>query len=260
MRKTLLLLAAVICSGCLRSTTLITVKPDGSGTILQETGLSQQALAMIKSMAAAGGDAKMPADVFGESQAKQAADMMGVTFVSGEPIKTADLEGYRARFSFTDIRKVQMKMNQNAPAGLSGAGATSGESPFQFGFERKGAASQLTINVPELKPGQGPMGAMPKMGADTNPAQTQQAIAMMKMMLQNLYVDVSVDVDGRIVNTNASNVQGSRITLLQLDFNKMLADESALLKLQGANDLKALSGVPGIKIMTTPKVTVEFAK
>jgi hypothetical protein len=261
MRKTLIFLAAVICSGCLRSTTLITVKPDGSGTIVQETGLSQQALAMIKSMAAAGGDAKMPADIFGEGQAKQAADMMGVQFLSGEPIKTAELEGYRARFSFTDIRKVQMKMNQNAPAGLSGAGATGGEPPFQFGFERRGAASHLTINVPELKAGQGPMGAMPKMGgADSNPAQTQQAIAMMKMMLQNLYVDVSLDVDGRIVNTNAPNVQGSRITLLQLDFNKMLADESALMKLQGATDLKALSGVPGLKMLTTPKVTVEFAK
>jgi hypothetical protein len=252
------LVFAAVCSSCLRSTTVISVKADGSGTVVQETGLSPQALAMVKTMAGSGTDAKMPADLFGEDQAKQAADLMGVTFVSGEPIKTAELEGYRARFAFNDVRQIRMKMNQAPTKGLTGSSAAA-EPPFRFDFERRGASSQLTITVPESNAGSNPMAKMPGMGGTSNPEQNQQAMAMMKLMLQNLFVDVSLDVDGRIVNTNAPHVQGSRVTLLQIDFNQLLADEAAFRKLQSATDIKALAGVPGLKVLTSPKVTVEFA-
>src|SRR5512145_771191 len=86
-------------SACLRSTTTIPVKVDGSGTVLQETGVSPQTLAMLKGMG--GSQPGAPTELFGEEQAKKAAAMMGVHFVSGEPFKTAELEGYRARYSFT---------------------------------------------------------------------------------------------------------------------------------------------------------------
>src|SRR5512145_3060696 len=89
-------------SACLRSTTTISVKADGSGTVLQETGVSPQTLAMLKGMGGAG-PAGMPGQMFGEEQAKKAAAVMGVDFVSGEPFKTAELEGYRARYAFKDI-------------------------------------------------------------------------------------------------------------------------------------------------------------
>jgi hypothetical protein len=252
---------ALTCTGCLRSTTVISVKPDGSGTVVQETGLSPQALAMLKSMAGpgTGANAKMPADIFGEDQAKQAADMMGVQFLSGEPIKTPELEGYRARFSFSDISKVRMKLNQNPANSMAGAaGAASADPPFRFGFEKRGSNSLLTITIPDLKAN--PMAKMPGAGAQSTPEQTQQAIMMMKAMLANMFVDVALDVDGRIVNTNAQHVQGSRITLLQIDMNALLADEAGLKKLQGATDVKGLTGINGLKMVSEPKLTVEFIK
>jgi hypothetical protein len=55
-------------------------------------------------------------------------------------------------------------------------------------------------------------------------------------------------------------VEGSRLTLLQLDFDKLLAEESGLQKLQNATDLKSLSNVAGLKMITERKVTVEFSK
>jgi hypothetical protein len=95
---------------------------------------------------------------------------------------------------------------------------------------------------------------------DSNPEQMQQAMAMMKVMMAGMFVDVSLDVDGRIVKTDAPYVQGSRVTLMQVDFDKLLADEASLMKLQKATDIKALAGVPGLKVLTTPNVSVEFAK
>jgi hypothetical protein len=85
-------------------------------------------------------------------------------------------------------------------------------------------------------------------------------MAMMKMMRKGLYVDVTLNVNGRIVKTNAPYVDGSRVTLMQIDFDKLLADDAALMKLSSAKDIKSLAGVPGLKVVAEPKVTVEFSR
>jgi hypothetical protein len=260
MKRIAILVAVVAtCSACLRSTTVISVKADGSGTVVQETGLNPQALGMLRGMAASGEQGKAMPEVFGEEQARKAAAVMGVQFVSGEPIKTADLEGYRARFAFADVRQLQMKMNQNTTVGLKDDGAAQ-DPPFGFEFEKRANGGLLTIKVPQQSRKAGALGAMPRMPETADAQSNQQAISMMKLMMQGLFVDISLEVDGRIVKTDAPHVNGSRITLLQLDFNRLLADEAGFQKLQSANDLEALAGVPGLKVLTTPKVTVEFQR
>ena len=129
------LVLTLVCSGCLKSTTVISVRPDGTGTIVQETGLSPEALAMLQGFAgAAAGQKGGSPEIFGEAQAKKAASTMGVRFISGEPIKTAELEGYRARYAFDDISKVTVKMDQGtndlAP------GQNTKKPPFGFAFTR----------------------------------------------------------------------------------------------------------------------------
>ena len=42
---------------------------------------------------------------------------------------------------------------------------------------------------------------------------------------------------------------------MQIDFDKLLADDAALLKLSSAKDIKSLAGVPGLKVVAEPKVT-----
>jgi hypothetical protein len=251
---------ALASAGCLRSTTAIDLRPDGSGTIVQETALSAQALAMIKGFGAGnqtGGGA--PPGIFGEEQARKTAESMGVTFVSGEPFKSNELEGYRARFAFDDIAKVRVNMEESA-AGMSGGG-NSKQPPFRFTLDRGATSSLLTIQLPEQTPGSPKLlPDLPGAGANSDKAQAAQAMAMMKMMMKGLFVDVSLNVNGRILKSNAPYVEGSRVTLMQIDFDKMLADETALEKLQAATDLKAISSVPGLKIVSTPKVTIEFAR
>jgi hypothetical protein len=263
-RLSALLVLALTSTACLRSTTLVTIKPDGSGTIVQETGLSPQAISMMKSMAGAqGGQTGGTPELFGEEQARKAADSMGVRFVSGEPIKTAQLEGYRSNFAFDDIRKIRMKLNEDPTGGALGSTGSTANPPFGFTFERNTASSLLTITLPEDKLKGGPLGAMGgKMGdaGNADAAQQAQVLSMMKMMMQGLFVDVSLNVDGRIVKTNAQHVDGNRLTLLQLDFDKLLADEAAFKKLQSASDLKSLGGIAGLKVVTEPKLTIEFAK
>jgi hypothetical protein len=261
-RMTGVLVFALLASGCLRSTTVISLKPDGSGTVVQETGMSPQALTMLQGFAGQAAEGKSPPpQLFGEEQAKKAADQMGVRFISGEPFKTAQVEGYRARFAFDDIRKVRMKMNQDPTKGSAETPA-SGESPFNFEFEQRGSSSVLTIVMPDkdlAEAGLNPMSGL-GVGDKSNPAANQQAIQMMKAMMAGMFVDITLNVDGRIIKTNAPYVKGSEVTLLQLDFDKLLADEAALQKLQDAKDVKALASVPGLKVIPEKKVTIEFGK
>jgi len=270
-RRFALVCVALLCSACLRATTTITVRQDGSGLIDQEVGANPEAMAMLKGFAGAaaeqqksgaGAAASAQPSIFGEPEAKKLADQMGVKFLSGEPIKTAELEGYRAHYSFDDVTKVKVKMNQDATGGLAESGKTAAEPPFGFQFEKRGTSSLLTINMPEQKPGSvGPLNQLGMgRGATQNSAQNEQAVAMMKMMLKGLYVDVTLAVDGKVIKTNAPYVNGSKVTLVQMDFDKLLASEGALQKLQQANDPRALKDIPGLKVVAEPKVTIEFGR
>src|SRR5262245_43793081 len=269
-RRLALVCVALLCSACLRATTTITVRQDGSGLIDQEVGANPEAMAMLKGFAGAAAEQQKsgaaappstPPSIFGEPEARKLADQMGVKFVSGEPIKTAELEGYRAHYSFDDVTKLKVKMNQDASGGLAGSGKSAGEPPFGFQFEKHGASSLLTINMPEQKPGSmGPLNQLGMGGATQNSAQNEQAVAMMKMMLKGLYVDVTLAVDGKVIKTNAPYVNGSKVTLVQMDFDKLLASEGALQKLQQASDPRSLKDIPGLKVVTEPKVTIEFGR
>ena len=48
------------------------------------------------------------------------------------------------------------------------------------------------------------------------------------------------------------------MTLLQFDFDKVDATPGALQKLQEVNDPSMLKDIPGVRMVTTPVVTVEF--
>jgi len=222
--------------------------------------MTAQALAMLKSFTSQADTGKTPqAELFGEEQAKKAADSMGVTFVSGEPFKSADFEGYRARYSFDDISKIKVNMDQSMSGPQTSASAK--QAPFAFGFDKGPASSTLTIRMPDQTPATGQLQGLPKnTGTDAEKAKAAQAIGMMKMMMKGLFVDVSMNVGGRVIKTNAPHVEGSRVTLLQIDFDTLLADEAAMEKLQSATDLKSLASVPGLKISPEPKVTIEFAR
>ena len=51
---------------------------------------------------------------------------------------------------------------------------------------------------------------------------------MVKTMFQGFKVLIDVEVEGKIVKTNADYVNGSRVTLLELDMATLFEDEAAL--------------------------------
>jgi hypothetical protein len=264
---------ALSLGGCLNSTTVINVKPDGSGTIEQTMTMNPQAAAQLQQMASGFGQggAEKKGGVFNEQDLRAAAPKMGqgVTFVSATPIHTAAAEGTTAIYAFTDITKLQMNQKPAAPGGASAMGGMpggSGAEDMLFRFAKTPAGtSKVTVVFPEaqIDEARKTRAAAQTQAAKANDPMQAAALAMARQMMNGLKISIVMQPTGRILKTNSPYVEGQRVTLLEMDFGQLMGDEAMLQKLQAAGSLEEmkplLKGVKGVKINTDKEVSVEFA-
>jgi hypothetical protein len=77
-------------------------------------------------------------------------------------------------------------------------------------------------------------------------------------------IRLALEVDGRIIESNAAYREGSMVTLLDLDFGLLMRDEEAFRRIaaaqpHGLQDMAALAaGNPALKIQTGSSVLVRF--
>jgi hypothetical protein len=87
---------------------------------------------------------------------------------------------------------------------------------------------------------------------------------MMKPMLKGLKLKTVLEVDGPIARTNSKLKEGSAVTLLDMDFDKITATEANFKKFTRAGedpsamDPALLQGVAGIKVNPETEVVIEF--
>jgi hypothetical protein len=259
------LLPLFFLTGCLQIDALVKLEPDGSGTIEQKVMMGGAMVAQMKSMTAAFGGDKAGGDggLYDEKKLKARATEMGpgVTFVSGKKETAADgSEGYSAVYAFADINKLKLKASP-ADFGSEGNGmklkGTSEEEPLTFRFA-KGKPASLTVVNPRA-------GAKGRSAAKSEDDAMQDAmIPMMQQMLKDMRMKVEIEVAGGITETNAQWKNGSRVTLMDVEMNKLMADPAkfkAMTKIKSPTDAgaKALfASVPGIKVETADTVTIKF--
>jgi hypothetical protein len=83
-------------------------------------------------------------------------------------------------------------------------------------------------------------------------------------MMEGMKIDIAVEVEGEIINTNATYVQGSRVTLFQMDFGEMMKNKEGFKEFKknepkNIEEMKKyLEKLPGIKIEVEKPVTIEF--
>jgi hypothetical protein len=272
--------AVLAFGGCLQQEKIIKLKADGSGTIEERMVMGKQMVDQMKMMsgglaglglggAPAAAEPTTPAapafQVLDEKKLKAAAAKMGdgVTFVSATPLTTPAGEGYVATYAFTDISKVKIsgdagEMMPGGAAGMNMATKGAKAEPITFGFT-KGAPATLTVNLPQQAPADLPK-ERPAMPAGSE----DMMMTMMQQMFKDMKIALSIEVAGQIAQTNAEHRDGARVTLMEMDFNKVLANPEkfkALTKAQpkSIDEMKALvKGVEGIKAEGQPQVTVKF--
>ena len=274
--------------GCLQVDTLIKVNPDGSGTIEESFMMSKEAVQLMTEMAehvmqglaeSEGGQpagqpkqkqAKESFDLFDEAKLNQEADVKGegVTYVSGKKMATDRFEGYSAIYAFADINKLRLNQNpsDSVPSEPSGGGSEKQEYvTFHF---TKGSPATLVVKLPDEKPEEKDKDTtkpaeMPKPSPADN-KQSEMMLAQMKKMFKDMKIAMAIEVQGAVVQTNATHWEGSRITMMELDFDKLLQMPEKLMQFsqlqpETLEDAKKfMKDLPGIKAEMNKEVTIRF--
>ena len=90
------------------------------------------------------------------------------------------------------------------------------------------------------------------------------AMQMAKTMYGNVEISTSIIVDGKITNTDATNVEDNEIILSEIIFAEMLEDENAL-NIMNQNDnmdedklKKMIKDFPGVKMEMKEEISIKF--
>jgi len=249
-RRLLLVPVVLLTGACFQGQRVIKVNADGSGTIVDTLVPGDQ----LKAMMAAKGKSDADADQKKKREAAAAAFGPGVTFVSEETTP----DGLKSAFAFKDIRTIKVEICPG-PGGEKEPGQAS-EPPLTFRFARQGAKSTLTVVQPQPP--------KPEPSAETPEGMPDMAAGMwtmMKGMLKGLKLKTVVEVGGAVTRTNSRYAQGPVVTLLEMDFDQIAADDANFKRFTKAGDdpatldPKLLQGIKGVKVNPDPEVVIEFA-
>jgi hypothetical protein len=263
------LLPAILCCGCLQSTTVIKVNADGSGTLDNQTVMTAAALAQIRQLTGilGGADGKR-VDPFSEEQARSLAPQMGdgVTLLSSMPVQTATGEGRASVYGFRDITKLRVSQTPATPGDASiragGLGIGGDSAMVTIDLARTATGNVLlTLHTPgdPLSSLFSQIGSLNRRGGQVPPDQ----LAMVRQMLAGLRVALRVEPMGRLVRANTPYVDGQTVTLFEVDMDSLLKDEEAFTRLQNARTTaeaaEAVKNVQGIKMAPERDIVIEFA-
>ncbi len=290
------MLMIVFLSGCIQDNIVIHIKPDGSGTIEETSLLSNSMIDIMESLAGGmAGSVNQKGDQDNKDAAKvdpkneeerirdeiiaklakdaeNRAETFGaeVKFISAKPAKTDTGSGYTAVYAFRDINLVKVNQNPSEKMDVQRAGKNdlaAKEESLLFKFT-KGSPSRLVVTFPAKKDTAGEKPSVPdstKAGEDKSKKESDdQPMEMTKKLFQDMKLKISIQFEGTIVNTNATFRDGSTVTLMEMDFGKIMNNAILFKQLSAAmpqsiEETKALfKSVDGLKFETNNPVTVEF--
>lgn len=256
-----LLIIALALTGCIETTTLVKVNRSGSGTIEQTIIISGSFMELMSGLSGQTEDAAEGFDILDEEELAEDARNMGegVSFVSAEEVSSGKGSGYRAVYRFQDINKIRINQNpgQNVPDMAEGDTQTE-LICFQF---RKGNPATLIV----LKPTED--SESEEAAESESSAMAEDDMGMMEMMrelYQDMKISIAIEVEGTIVDTNATYRDGSRVTIMELDFGELLKDDetfNALVTAQpeSLEETKELfKDYEGIKVDLQDEIRIRF--
>ena len=266
-KSLLFIFTAIFFTGCLEVDTTIHLNKDGSGTLEESVLLSSQVIEMISSFATSFDSTSADTNKFSifkedELIADTAKYGSGVKYISGKEVKENGKEGYTAIYSFKDINKLKINQNPNSKIDMGGIAVNedSAKEYLRFGFI-PGTPAILTIKTALDKNKN--ISNEEVSNQDTTSSEFKGMDEFLKLM-KDMHIALKLDINGNITQTNASYVNGSEITLFDINFNGIFDNPEKLKKFKQQNpknieEFKELmKGIPGIKIELNNNVSVRF--
>jgi len=278
---------SLLATSCVRTSAVVKVKKDGTGSIISRYYFSPQMLAMIKQLEGLGGGLEGVVGAGGpnlgligematpdeESLRKDAANYgEGVRYTKHEPGKDDEgWEGYLVTYDFDDIRKVRIDQN-SVPGKAREFVESSGEEikadtggSLTFALE----GDVLTVKTSFAKAGlEGMMDDEQLAQAKAMGMTPSQSMKMAAGMAEGMRAGVFLRAEGGIAETTAAHVTGDLITLSDADVAKILNDpdfgaflDKAALdpKIVTVESVKELFGtLEGMTVETADEITVKL--
>lgn len=264
------LLVAGLLVSCVNVSSRVTVRPDGSGTVTERMVLPAQVTMMMQSLQQLGDSAATsPALLTEEDVRDRSESMSGMRLESVTMLSDDRGEGYEAVYAFDNLNDVSY---DPAPGDVLPDDTRQGreENPMDLlsavdlSFE-PGTPATLTVGMPRDDD--------PEIEDDTRPddppvddPSSPREEKLIRQMLQDSGVRLVIDVEGDIIETNATHRSGSSITLIDVDFGEIMKDSTSFSRMM-SNDFDvgstaaaydSLNTVPGITIEPQENVTIRF--
>ena len=265
----LILTAAFLFTGCLEVNTTIHLNKDGSGTLEESVLMSSQVVKMISAFAGSfdsTGTDTSKFSLFKEDEliADTSKYGSGVKYVSGKEVKENGKEGYNVVYSFSDITKLKINQNPNSKLDMEGVEfeEDTAHEFLHFNFT-PGEPALLSIELPPMDKEETEAEDSLQVQEDTLAANTEGMDELLKLM-KDMRIALTLDVNGKITQTNASYVNGSSVTLFDMSFNELLENPEKLkmFKQENPKNLeeikKIMENLPGIKIELNNPVNIKF--
>jgi len=271
IRNVLLLGLTLGLMSCIQMEVVVTLKPDGSGTIVQTTqmpdmqgmapgvlmglvmgsGMKVDAVAMQQLGAITGATEESGAIV---------AHALGdsVTWVSSKQVKMPNGEATQTTYKFLNISKLNgLYGNPLANVGIS----NSNRDVFALHFEQGNELSRLTIIAPNDS-------ALIKAMIPALTDSSRARIVEQLTLLQGFRSKITLRIDGNIQSTNATLRTKNLLTILDFDCSKLAASAQDTTWRKSIHSMPksiaqarlAIGQVPGFQMDRNDSLVVEFSK
>ena len=240
-------------SGCLTSGIDITVNKDGSGEIIQTFMVIKEYMAFMGL-----GEENSDPNMINKVELKKLAAAMG-DGVSLSKVKPAEEDslysGYKAYFTFSDISKIRISIT---PATTPGTSEGDDMNWITFDFE-KGRNPVLTIISQSDESDK----EVDKHDS-SEPEETDEGMKeQMKEIFKSIHFWFKVNVNGKISNTNASYTDGSVVTIIDMNFEKIVENDELFTvitsdKNSDLEDYKDQLEKIGVKIDDQDRIEIRF--
>lgn len=252
-----LLTAVFLLSSCLSSGIDIVVNKDGSGEISQTFNVQKEYISFMNLGEQGISDLNM---IDKETLISMAAQMgEGVTFSKVEPVsETSSYGGYTAYFKFPDITKVR-----TPPMPMTTPGEEIDTTDWiSFDF-KKGGTAKLTIISPQEEDEEDWDDGDVDSDSETPDMEDESMADQMKQIYKTMHFWLKIKVNGSISTTNALYVDGSEISIIDMDFEKVVENDDLFKHMTSGNnpDLEEVRDQLekiGVKVDDQEKIEVSF--
>lgn len=259
-----LLVCTVGLSGCLTSNVLVTVRPDGSGTVEQTTIIRPSGVAAFGRLVSPD-LAPKPQDSAALSKALRglgAESILGrnLQVRTARPVSGADSTGWIITYDFADVGETDLDVMPRVPGmrgfyGFAAQGPASTRlkatlEPIEDGLQRLSMRfPQFALDASGEPPAEWASGSASEMGALRN-------------VMKGSRVTLAVKFEAPIVRTNSPFRQDNIVTLLDVDVEEALFSKQ--IGMLGVTPvtfdelLTAFADLPGVTLAHHHTVTVDF--